>query len=331
MLAAGFYSVGKDFPVFIHPKTKDEYALARKEIQTGPGHKDFKFIFGPEITLEEDLVRRDFTCNALAYDEETEEIIDLFGGFDDINNHILRHINDQHFPEDPLRVLRACRLAAQLNFNIAPQTNLIMQQMVAAGLLQYLSDERIWQEFAKALKLPNFATFIKTMHDCNALQYLLPATTLFDIDELITPLKKASTYSSKIKFAVFVNSFAVSACKILRIPTQFKEFALLCEIYGRSILNLSKDKPEELVDTINETSMHCRKYSLLEEVLSFCHCLTDDETFFKQQFELCRQTYIVMSTITAQALPNFTTLSGSEISKAMRDAQISALQNYFKS
>ena len=106
MKSLGFIQVGKSFPVFLHPETKEEYALARKEIKTGTGHRDFKFIFDDNITLEEDVQRRDFTCNALAYDEKNDKIIDLVGGINDINNKILRHINSEHFPEDPLRIFR---------------------------------------------------------------------------------------------------------------------------------------------------------------------------------------------------------------------------------
>ena len=106
MLQAGFLQVGKKFPVFLHPITKDEYALARKEEKIGNKHTDFRFIFTPDITPEEDVVRRDFTCNALLYDEEKNELIDLVDGVKDIQNKILKHINSEHFIEDPLRVLR---------------------------------------------------------------------------------------------------------------------------------------------------------------------------------------------------------------------------------
>ncbi len=99
----GFEQVGKSFPVFLHPVTKEEYALARKEIKTGNKHTDFKFVFTPDITLKEDLQRRDFTCNAIAYDEETKEFVDYFGGLEDIKNRLIRHINAEHFVEDPFR------------------------------------------------------------------------------------------------------------------------------------------------------------------------------------------------------------------------------------
>ena len=121
MLDNGYKKVGKSFPVFIHPKTKEEYALARKEIPIGSTHTDFKFIFSPDISIEEDAIRRDFTCNAIYLDTKTNEIIDLHNGKEDIKNKILRHVSE-HFTEDPLRVLRMCRFSAQLDFDVAEET-----------------------------------------------------------------------------------------------------------------------------------------------------------------------------------------------------------------
>ena len=186
MLAKGFECVGKDFPVFLHPKTKEEYALARKEIKTGDKHTDFKFVFDASVTLEEDVVRRDFTCNALVYDLESAEIIDLVGGKKDIENKIIRHINTEHFVEDPLRVLRMCRFTAQLNFEIAPETMALATQMVGQGMLQHLTKERVWQEFYKALCTHHFSKFILSMRQCGALQELLPEVNrLWQVPEVL--------------------------------------------------------------------------------------------------------------------------------------------------
>ena len=144
MLEQGFKKVGKSFPVFLHPETGEEYALARKEIKTGRGHKDFKFVFTPDISLKEDSCRRDFTCNAIYEDTETGEIIDYHNGCEDIKNRILRHIS-KHFAEDPLRVLRMCRFAAELGFSVAPETMALCQKMVQKGAIRHLSRDRIWQ------------------------------------------------------------------------------------------------------------------------------------------------------------------------------------------
>lgn len=174
MIKLGFQQVGKSFPVFLHPQTRCEYALARKEIKTGPRHTDFSFVFDASVTLEEDLERRDFTCNALAQDCETGKIIDFHHGAEDIRHKILRHVNTKHFPEDPLRVLRMCRFAAQLGFTAAPETMHLAKEMVAAGMLQHLTAERVWEELHKALSYPNFWLFIATARACGALEAILP-------------------------------------------------------------------------------------------------------------------------------------------------------------
>ncbi|MCM1323419.1 MAG: multifunctional CCA tRNA nucleotidyl transferase/2'3'-cyclic phosphodiesterase/2'nucleotidase/phosphatase [Acetobacter sp.] len=173
MLALGYKKVGKTFPVFLHPESGEEYALARKEIKTGNKHCDFEFIFTPNITLEEDSCRRDFTCNAIYKDIATGEIIDYHKGKEDIEKRVLRHVSE-HFSEDPLRVLRMCRFAAQLDFSVAPETMKLCQQMVQNGALKYLSRDRIWQEFAKALSSPSFYKFIETARECGVLKEILP-------------------------------------------------------------------------------------------------------------------------------------------------------------
>ncbi len=173
MAANGFKKVGKSFPVFLHPETGEEYALARKEIKTGKRHCDFDFIFTPDIKLEDDYLRRDFTCNALYMCPETGEIIDYCHGQKDIANRILRHVSD-HFSEDPLRVLRMCRFAAQLDFSIAPETMEMCCQMVKDGALQNLKPERIWAELEKALRSKTFYRFVEAARECGALAVILP-------------------------------------------------------------------------------------------------------------------------------------------------------------
>ena len=173
MISLGYKKVGKHFPVFLHPLTGEEYALARKEIKIGDRHQDFKFIFTPDISLEEDSLRRDFTCNALYQDIESGEIFDYHKGREDIKKHVLRHISD-HFAEDPLRVLRMCRFAAELDFSVAPETMQLCRKMVKKGMLEYLSQDRIWQELEKALSSQNFYRFIENAKECGALAILLP-------------------------------------------------------------------------------------------------------------------------------------------------------------
>lgn len=149
--------------MFLDPKNQDEYALARKEIKMGPGHQDFEFIFDPSITLEEDLYRRDFTVNALCMKEDGE-VIDCFHGLDDLQKKILRHISP-HFVEDPLRVFRAAKFAARLDFSIAPETIELMKSMVKNGALEHVSAERIKLEFDDALQSDHFDTFVDVLKE----------------------------------------------------------------------------------------------------------------------------------------------------------------------
>jgi len=174
-IARGFKQVGKDFPVFLHPDTKEEYAFARREKKMGPGYTGFTCYAGPEVSLEDDLMRRDLTINAIAM-TESGELIDPFQGQADLQHRILRHVSPA-FIEDPLRILRVARFAAQLspfNFSVAEETMQLMRALVRSGELSHLATERIWQESEKALKAPNPALFFQILRFCGALEVLFP-------------------------------------------------------------------------------------------------------------------------------------------------------------
>ncbi|MEY3998554.1 MAG: hypothetical protein RLY60_1366, partial [Pseudomonadota bacterium] len=173
MVALGFTPVGKDFPVFLHPQTHEEYALARTERKTAPGYKGFVVHASPEVTLEEDLARRDLTINAMAQADDGS-VVDPFGGQRDLQNKILRHVTDA-FREDPVRILRVARLAARYpDFSVAPQTMALMQDMVRAGEVNALVSERVWQELAKGLMAKQPSRLLQVLRECGALHVLLP-------------------------------------------------------------------------------------------------------------------------------------------------------------
>ena len=175
MLARGFKPVGRDFPVFLHPGTGEEYAMARTERKSGRGYRGFVVDADPAVTLEEDLARRDFTINAIASDDDGR-LVDPFGGVRDIEARVLRHVGPA-FVEDPLRVLRAARFMARfaaLGFSVAPETLALMRTMVASGELSALVPERVWQELSRALASPTPSAFLRTLHDCGALAVVLP-------------------------------------------------------------------------------------------------------------------------------------------------------------
>jgi len=176
MESLGFKAVGKDFPVFLHPDSGEEYALARTERKSGRGYRGFVVDADPSVTLEEDLQRRDFTINAIARDEETGELVDPWGGVRDIEQRVLRHVGPA-FVEDPLRVLRAARFMARfapLGFTLAPETAALMRQMAASGELDALVPERIWQELRRSLAMKQPSAFLRCLHDTGALAAILP-------------------------------------------------------------------------------------------------------------------------------------------------------------
>lgn len=175
MIELGYKPVGKDFPVFLHPENSEEYALARTERKTAPGYKGFVFHTAPDVTLEEDLIRRDLTINAMAMDED-RTVIDPYGGQRDLESRTLRHVSPA-FAEDPLRVLRVARFAARyhhLGFTLAPETAELMAQLSASGELNHLTAERVWQEVERGLMTDSPDVFITCLRDCGALKILLP-------------------------------------------------------------------------------------------------------------------------------------------------------------
>lgn len=172
MTAQGFRPVGKDFPVFLHPQTQEEYALARTERKNGRGYHGFSFHAAPDVTLEQDLARRDLTINAIAEDHDGN-IIDPFNGQHDLKHGILRHVSPA-FVEDPVRVLRIARFAARFGFSIAEETQQLIRQMVANGELEFLVAERVWQELSKALMTDRPSLFFTTLREVGALDSLFP-------------------------------------------------------------------------------------------------------------------------------------------------------------
>ncbi|MDH4286931.1 MAG: multifunctional CCA addition/repair protein [Gallionella sp.] len=172
MVAQGFQPVGKDFPVFLHPQTHEEYALARTERKTARGYKGFAVYAAPDVTLEQDLQRRDFTINAIALDVDGN-LIDPHNGIADLRAGILRHVGEA-FGEDPVRILRAARFAARFGFTIAPETLALMRGMVANGEVDALVAERVWQELARGLMEKKPSLFFETLRGCGALAKILP-------------------------------------------------------------------------------------------------------------------------------------------------------------
>ena len=305
MSQLGFIHVGKSFPVFLHPDTKNEYALARKEIKTGNRHTDFEFVFTPDISLRDDLERRDFTCNAIAYDEEKNEFTDYFGGLDDIKNKIIRHINSEHFVEDPLRVLRMCRFAAQLDFEVDKITLELCTDMVKNEMLKFLSPERIWQEFEKAFATDRFYRFVELMFSIGALQQIMPEIDkLFYVKEYekyhpegntgghtLNALKFVAGESAFVQFAVLVHDVGKNFTPIkawpkhkgheilglnaikdiarrLRIPNKIRDFAVLSSKLHMKYYHIPDMRIGTLYDLVSALNVANKSY--LEEYIKVC-------------------------------------------------------------
>lgn len=228
LINKGYFLVGKDFPVFLHPETKEEYALARSERKVAKGYQGFEVCADPSITLEEDLLRRDLTINAIAEDFEGN-LIDPYGGLHDINNKILRHVSDA-FIEDPVRVLRLARFYAryqQYGFTIADETKEIIQKMIKAGELEALTAERVFQELSKALSEAEPHEFFNALREVGALEILFPEVeALFGVPQTI-------------KYHPEVDS-GVHTLMALEVSTQITDdlptrFSILCHDFGKAI------------------------------------------------------------------------------------------------
>ncbi|MFV0626658.1 MAG: multifunctional CCA tRNA nucleotidyl transferase/2'3'-cyclic phosphodiesterase/2'nucleotidase/phosphatase [Alphaproteobacteria bacterium] len=336
MLSLGYLQVGKNFPVFINPQTKEEYALARKEIKIGDKHTDFKFIFTPDITLKEDLQRRDFTCNALAYDETTNELIDYNHGQEAIEKKILRHVNAKHFVEDPLRVLRMCRFSAQLDFDIDEETISLTKKMVQEGMLENLSAERIWKETEKALQSQHFYKFIEAAKKCNALSYLFPEIS----ENSFKFFSKAENFSAKIKFALFLSvakdEYEVkNICNRLKVPNLYKNFATMSFKYQNKIDELIKADLPDLIDFIDSITKG-KSFDDMEEIFDVfsikkAHPLIDVKSGLKSFKGYIRRIYNILSSIKASDMSNFESLKNSkELKDLYRLYRIQKVEKYLE-
>ncbi|MDX6916409.1 multifunctional CCA addition/repair protein [Pectobacterium carotovorum] len=228
LLAQGYQQVGKDFPVFLHPVSRDEYALARTERKSGKGYTGFVCHAAPDVTLEQDLLRRDLTINAIARTERGD-LIDPYHGRRDLENRVLRHVSDA-FSEDPLRVLRVARFAARfahLGFQIAEETMALMQKMAHEGELAYLTPERVWKETEKALGTSSPDVYFQVLRDCGALAVLFP-----EIDNLYG-VPAPAKWHPEIDTGIHTMMTVAMAARLS--PEIDVRFATLCHDLGKGL------------------------------------------------------------------------------------------------
>jgi tRNA nucleotidyltransferase (CCA-adding enzyme) len=307
MLAKGFRPVGKDFPVFLHPKTHEEYALARTERKTGPGYTGFAFHAAPEVTLEEDLARRDLTINAIARAEDGS-LIDPYQGVTDIAARVLRHVGPA-FVEDPVRILRVARFAARFtDFTVAPETIDLMREMVANGEVDHLVAERVWQEFAKGLMEARPSRMFDVLRECGALARLLPELDrLFGVPQraeyhpeidtgvhvmMVVDVAAQRGHALPVRFAALLHDLgkgttpqdewprhiahevrsvklAETVCARLKVPVDCRDLAVLTARYHGDIHRSAELRPDTIV-RLFERSDALRRPQRFEQLLEAC-------------------------------------------------------------
>jgi tRNA nucleotidyltransferase (CCA-adding enzyme) len=287
---AGYLPVGRDFPVFLHPKTKEEHALARLERKVGPGYRGFTTEFSPGVSLEDDLRRRDLTINAMAEDAEGR-VIDPYGGLRDLDGRLLRHVSEA-FAEDPVRILRVARFAARyapLGFRVADETLALMRQMVAAGEADALVPERVWAETEKALGEPAPEVFVSVLRDCGALKVVYPELdALFGVPQperwhpevdtgvhQLLALREAVKLGGgvDVRFAVLMHdlgkgqtpadvlpshhgheetgvALVEQLCARVRVPNQLRELAVIASRYHTHVHRALELRPDTVLKTL---------------------------------------------------------------------------------
>jgi tRNA nucleotidyltransferase (CCA-adding enzyme) len=277
MVAAGYKPVGKDFPVFLHPQSKEEHALARTERKSGRGYHGFTFHTGPDVTIEDDLIRRDLTVNAIAQDIDGDgALIDPHGGRRDLDARVLRHVS-QAFAEDPVRVLRIARFAARfapLGFTVADETTALMRTMVEAGEVDALVPERVWKETERALMLAKPSAFFTTLRSCGALARVMP-----EVDALFG-VPQPEKHHPEIDTGVHVMMVLDRAAKI-GAPLAVR-VACLCHDFGKA-LTPSKWLP----------SHRGHELSGLPPVETFCERLRVPKEFRELALHVCRDHLLV--------------------------------------
>lgn len=331
MLTQGFQQVGKDFPVFLHPKTKEEHALARTERKSGSGYTGFTVYSAPDVTLEDDLIRRDLTINAIAQDEQGE-LFDPHGGQADLDNRILRHVSPA-FSEDPLRVLRVARFAARfahLGFTVHASTIELMRELANSGELDHLTCERVWQETSRALDSQSPQVFFEVLRACDALAVLFPELdNLYgvpnpakwhpEIDSGIHTmmvLQKASelTTDSEVRFAALIHDLGKAVtppekwpshhghgqlglplieqlCLRLRVPNTYKDLALMVSDHHCKIHRMDEMRKDTIIKLFDKTDAW-RKPQRFEQFLLACEADARGRLNFEDEPYPQRQTML---------------------------------------
>lgn len=325
----GFRAVGKDFPVFLHPQTHEEYALARTERKSGRGYKGFTVHAAPEVTLEQDLARRDLTINAIARDE-AGNIIDPHGGARDLRAGVLRHVSDA-FVEDPVRLLRVARFAARLGFAIAPETLALMRAMVDNGEVDALVPERVWQELSRGLMERDPVRMIDALEQCGAMLRVLPQWRSVDAAHARRALAHAARgdRALPVRYASLLADAPVDAVAAvglhLRAPNECAEVAEHVARYGHALASADSQSQEQMVELLQRVDAFRRSERfdrVLEAIEALCVPAPGDVTATAAVLARWRTALAAANAIDAGAIAK--AHAGNEAA-AIRQARISAV------
>lgn len=371
MLDAGYQQVGRDFPVFLHPRSKQEYALARTERKSGRGYTGFVVNASPDVTLEEDLMRRDLTINAMAEGEDGE-LVDPYGGQRDLRDRVLRHVSEA-FAEDPLRVLRVARFAARfahLDFHVAPETLVLMKQLVDAGEMQHLVPERVWQEMQLALATPHPEIFFEVLRECGALPVLLPElAALFGVPQpeffhpeidtgvhVMMVLQQAALLSKDIavRFAAMVHDLGKGTTpkeiwpshtgheergtaliealsERLRVPNECKELGILVSRHHTRCHKAMKHKAEDLFMTLEQCDA-LRRPERFEQFLLACEADARGRTGLEQKPypQAEKLRRCLQAARAANVAPLASQFRGEELGRKIRETRTQAIDDMLK-
>jgi tRNA nucleotidyltransferase (CCA-adding enzyme) len=327
MLAAGFKPVGADFPVFLHPETHAEYALARTERKTAPGYRGFVVHSAPEVTLEDDLRRRDLTINAMARDS-AGALIDPYGGAADLAAHVLRHVSEA-FAEDPVRILRTARFAARFGFQVAPETQALMQRMVAAGEVDALVPERVWQELARGLMEKSPSRLLEVLTGCGALARLLPEADLSCLTQANRLLDHAAARGERlpVRFGVLAVAFAIPAEALvrlstrLRVPAECRDLARLATCEWAELQRADTLGADPLIDLLQRADAF-RRPARFEDLLRVLACVQQDAAQAAAVVRL-RVAHTAASAVDAGAIA--AQAAGKAVGAAVRAARVEAV------
>ena len=308
MMQLGYRPVGKDFPVFLHPQSQEQYALARTERKISRGYKGFEVYASPEVTLQEDLARRDLTINSIAKDQDGN-IIDPFNGVADLEAGLLRHVSPA-FTEDPVRVLRTARFSARFGFRVAPETLALMNEMVHNGEVDALVPERLWQEFARGLMEHKPSRMFYALRECSALTRIMPEVdALFGVPQpaqyhpeidtgvhlmMVIDFAALRNYSLPVRFASLTHDLGKATtspeewprhighearsvellrglCKRIRVPNDVRDLALLVARYHGDVHRAMELRPATIAGMLQAADAY-RKPERFEEFLQACAC-----------------------------------------------------------